>query len=227
MSCRREAATNAVSSALSPATKREVFHAAKYSDIVGVITTSAVNASSGVGSHAWPAVSSSFACAAKSRAAATRKSASGSASPNLTLPSPSRSGSTPLAANCSSVPHSDGLGQEHEVARLLVRLAGRRLDRERHRVLGVGLVGAGVDDHVEVGQRRHAGDHALHLLVRRVGLAGRWPASSRSARPPPRGCPRAASRSRSRPPRRARGRPRRRRPASPCAPGARRCGSSR
>ena len=49
MSCRREAATNAFSFALSPATKREFFHASKYSDIVGVITTSAVNASCGVG----------------------------------------------------------------------------------------------------------------------------------------------------------------------------------
>ena len=61
MSCRREAATNAFSVALSPATKREFFHASKYSDIVGVITTSAVNASCGVGFHLRAAASSSLA----------------------------------------------------------------------------------------------------------------------------------------------------------------------
>ena len=51
MSCRREAATNAFSVALSPATKREFFHASKYSDIVGVMTTRAVSASCVVGFH--------------------------------------------------------------------------------------------------------------------------------------------------------------------------------
>ena len=50
MSCRREAATKAFSVALAPAMKREFFHASKYSDIVGVITTSAVIASCSVGS---------------------------------------------------------------------------------------------------------------------------------------------------------------------------------
>jgi hypothetical protein len=53
------------------------------------------------------AASRSFALPAKSFAAATRKSASGTASPNETLPSPSRSGVTPLAAYCGSVPHSE------------------------------------------------------------------------------------------------------------------------
>ena len=71
MSCRRDAATNAFSSALSPATKREFFHASKYSDIVGVITTSAVNASCGVGVQSCAAVSSSPAVFSKSRAAVT------------------------------------------------------------------------------------------------------------------------------------------------------------
>src|ERR687892_186507 len=98
MSCRREAATKADSCALAPATKRELFHAAKYSDIVGVITTSAVKASCGVGAL----------------------------------------GREPLLG-----PPQRGLGQEHEVARLLVRLAGGRGDRERDGVLGIGLVGAG------------------------------------------------------------------------------------
>ena len=71
MSCSREAATNAFSLALSPATKREFFHASKYSDIVGVITTSAVKASSGVGFHCCAAASSSPEVFAKSRAAVT------------------------------------------------------------------------------------------------------------------------------------------------------------
>src|SRR5918997_930535 len=109
MSCSREAATNELSSAASPATKREFFQASKYSDMVGVMTTSAVNASWGVRLHA-----------------ARRESRLGT---------PQR-----------------GLEQEEEVARLLVGLPGGRADRERHRVLGIGLVAARVDDDVEVGQ---------------------------------------------------------------------------
>ena len=71
MSCRRLAATNAFSVALSPATKREFFHASKYSDMVGVMTTIAVNASCGVGYHLRAAASSSPAVFSKSRAAVT------------------------------------------------------------------------------------------------------------------------------------------------------------
>ena len=71
MSCRREAATNAFSCALAPATKREFFHASKYSDIVGVITTSAVNASCDVGVHSRAAASSSLVVFSNSRAAVT------------------------------------------------------------------------------------------------------------------------------------------------------------
>ena len=52
-------ATKACSLALPPATKREFFHASKYSDIVGVITTSAENASASVGSNFAAATSSS------------------------------------------------------------------------------------------------------------------------------------------------------------------------
>ena len=109
MSCRREAATNAFSFALSPAMKREFFHASKYSDIVGVITTSAVNASCGVGLHLRAAASSSLALLLEVARGGDEKSASGSASPNSTLPSPSRSGLTPLAANFGSVPKTAGL----------------------------------------------------------------------------------------------------------------------
>ena len=42
MSERREVATKPFSSASPPAMKREFFQASKYSDIVGVITTTAV-----------------------------------------------------------------------------------------------------------------------------------------------------------------------------------------
>ena len=171
MSWSREAATNELSSASAPATKREFFHASKYSDIVGVITTSAVNASCGVGRHSRAAASSSEAFAWKSRAAATRKSASGSASPKPTLPSPSRSGFTPSRREPRLGAPQRGLEQEEEVAGLLVGLAGGRADRERHGVLRVRLVAAGVDDHVEVGQRRHARHDALHLLIGGIGLA--------------------------------------------------------
>src|SRR5919198_1038982 len=52
MSCRREAATKTFSFDLPPDTKREFFQASKYSDIVGVMTTSAVNASCAVGVQA-------------------------------------------------------------------------------------------------------------------------------------------------------------------------------
>ena len=100
-------ATKPFSSASSPAMKREFFHAPKYSDIVGVITTTAVNASSSDGSHFLADSSSSFAYLAKSVVAASRKSASGSASGNVTLPSPSRSASTPLATNFGSVPKAE------------------------------------------------------------------------------------------------------------------------
>ena len=71
MSCSRDAATNAFSVAFSPAIAREFFHAPKYSDMVGVMTTSEVSASLVVGSHSRAAASSSLADFSKSRAAAT------------------------------------------------------------------------------------------------------------------------------------------------------------
>ena len=52
MSERRETTLNASPYALSPSTKRDVFHWPKYSLIVGTITTTAVNASDAVGFHA-------------------------------------------------------------------------------------------------------------------------------------------------------------------------------
>jgi hypothetical protein len=104
MSSRRDAPTKPDSVAFEPATKREFFHASKYSDIVGVMTTTAVNTSAGSGVHPSPDSCSSFAVFSKSVVVASRKSASGSASPKLTFPSSSRSGSTPFAVNFSSVP---------------------------------------------------------------------------------------------------------------------------
>ena len=71
MSWRRDAPTNAFSVAASPDTKREFFHASKYSDIVGVITTRAVRASASVGLYPRAAASSSLALRSKSRMAAT------------------------------------------------------------------------------------------------------------------------------------------------------------
>jgi hypothetical protein len=129
------AATNAFSVALSPATKREFFQASKYSDIVGVITTSAVKASCGVGFH----------CARRRRArrrllevarGGDVEVASGSASPNSTLPSPSRSGLHALGGELRLGAEDERLDQVVEVARLLERAPVGRLDRERHGVLG-------------------------------------------------------------------------------------------
>ncbi len=87
-----------------------------------------------------------------------------------TLPSPSRSGSTPLATNFGSVPKTEVSTSAKKLPGCLYFLPALVLSVERDRVLGVGAVGAGVDDHVVVGERRDAGDDALHLLVGRVGL---------------------------------------------------------
>ena len=57
------------------------------------------------------------------------------------------------------------LGDEEEVAGLLVLLARLRRDREGNRVLRVARVAARVDDHVVVGELGDARDDALHLLV--------------------------------------------------------------
>ena len=117
-----------------------------------------------------PTSSSSLAYLTKSVVAASRKSASGSASGNVTLPSPSRSGSTPLAGNFGSVPKTEVSTSAKKLPGCLNSLPAFGSRAERHGVLGVGPVGAGVDDHVVVGERRDAGDDALHLLVVRVGL---------------------------------------------------------
>ena len=95
MSLRREATLNDVVVALAPITKREAFQSPKYSPIVGTITTSALSASAVFGLYAVAEASSLWDWRSNSRAAATRKAASGSTSPNSpALPSPSRSGLT-------------------------------------------------------------------------------------------------------------------------------------
>ena len=97
MSCRREATTNAFSCALSPAMKREFFHASKYSDIVGVITTSAVNASCVVGLPLLRGRVELLGLVSKCSRRGEEDATSGTASPNSTLPSPSRSAFTSFA----------------------------------------------------------------------------------------------------------------------------------
>jgi hypothetical protein len=59
MSDSRDVATKACSLAWLPATKREFFHASKYSDIVGVMITRAEKASASVGWNSATAASSS------------------------------------------------------------------------------------------------------------------------------------------------------------------------
>ena len=210
MSLRREVATKPFSSALSPAMKREFFHAPKYSDIVGVITTTAVKASSSVGSHFLAAASSSLAYLANSVVAASRKSASGSASGNVDLAVAVEVGLDALGLELRLGAEDRGLDQREEVARLLELLAGLRREAERHGALGVRAVGAGVDDHVVVGELGHAGDDALHLLVGRVGLDVGVLELLDRGRDLVAVLARAASRSRSRRPRRGRSRPARR-----------------
>ena len=100
MSERRETTLNASELAASPATNRDTFHCPKYSLIVGTITTIAVNASDGVGSHASPAASSSVAYVSKASLAASRKPGSGRTSPNSTSPSPSRSAGSRRGRGC-------------------------------------------------------------------------------------------------------------------------------
>ena len=117
-------ATKPFSSALSPAMKREFFHASKYSDIVGVITTTAVNASSSVGCHFLADASSSLAYLTKSVVAASRKSASGSASGNVDLAVAVEVGLDALGLELRLGAEDRGLDQREEVARLLELLAG-------------------------------------------------------------------------------------------------------
>ena len=107
MSCSREAATNALSVDLAPATKREFFHASKYSDIVGVITTSAVNASCvgrlprrGGGVEVLR-VGREVLRGGDEEVGVRHRLA------ELDLAVAVEVGLTPLAANCGSVPHSE------------------------------------------------------------------------------------------------------------------------
>ena len=120
--------------------------------------------------HSLAASSSSFAYLTKSVVAASRKSASGSASGNADLAVAVEVGLDALGGELRLGAEHRGLDEREEVARLLELLAGLGREAERHGVLGVRAVGAGVDDHVVVRERRDAGDDALHLLVGRVGL---------------------------------------------------------
>ena len=226
MSLRREVATKPFSSALSPAMKREFFHAPKYSDIVGVITTTAVKASSSVGSHFLADSSSSFAYLTKSVAAASRKSASGQRLGEGHLAVAVEVGLDALGLELRLGAEDRGLDQREEVARLLVLLAGLGGEAERHGALGVRAVGAGVDDHVVVGELGHARDDALHLLVGRVGLDVVALQLLDRGRDLLAVLARAASRSRSRRPRRGRSTPARRSAAArPRCSGASVCSS--
>ena len=122
MSCRREATTNAFSVALSPATKREFFQASKYSDIVGVITTSAVNASCGVGSHSCAARVELVGRASRSRARRRRRSSRpGMRLAELDLAVAVEVGLDALGGELRLGAEDRRLDQEVEVARLLER----------------------------------------------------------------------------------------------------------
>ena len=92
MSESRETTLNESPFALSPGTKRDTFHWPKYSLIVGTITTTEVNASDAVGCQAFAGSielgSVENECV---RGGGEDACASGSTSPNSTLPSPSRS----------------------------------------------------------------------------------------------------------------------------------------
>ncbi len=125
MSCRREAATNELSSDLAPATKREFFQASKYSDIVGVMTTSAVMASCCVGSHSSAEAESSFALAAKSLRGGHEEVGVRQRLAELDLAVVVEVGLDALGRELLLGPPQRGLEQEEEVARLLVGLAGR------------------------------------------------------------------------------------------------------
>ena len=108
-STRREWATNAFSFVPDPAIARELFHSPKYPSTVGTITTSAVRTSEAFGFHARAAASLFLAYETKLLAVATRTFASGSTSPNSTVPSRSRSALTPPGAtNRLSVPQMVG-----------------------------------------------------------------------------------------------------------------------
>ena len=123
MSDRREVATKPFSSASLPAMKREFFQASKYSDIVGVITTTAVNASSSVGCHFFAAASSSLAYLTNSVVAASRKSASGQRLRERDLAVAVEVGLDALGLELRLGPERGRLHEREEVARLLERLA--------------------------------------------------------------------------------------------------------
>ena len=107
--------------AFSPATKREFFQAPKYSDIVGVITTSEVSASLSVGSHSRAAASSSLAYFSKSRAEGHVEVGVGHRLAELDLAVVVEVGLHALGLELLLGAERAGLDQEVEVARLLER----------------------------------------------------------------------------------------------------------
>ena len=166
MSCRREAPTNDFSVALSPATKREFFHASKYSDIVGVITTSAVSASCSFGR---PLLGGGVELVRLALELLDRGEVEARVGQRLAEGDLAVAVEVGLGRELRLGAVERALDQEEEVARLLERAPVLGLDRERDGGLGIRGVAAGVDDHVVVGELGHPGDDALHLLVGGVG----------------------------------------------------------
>ena len=170
MSWSREAAANS-GVASSPATKRDAFQAPKYSLIVGVMTVIAVNASEGVASNSFASASSSLRHLVEGGHRRDEELCVGQALAERDLAVAVHVLRRPLGEEARIGREQGGLGQVHEVARLLHDLAVRELEAERDRVLRVGGVRAGVDVHVVVGEPRDARDDPLHLLVGRIGGA--------------------------------------------------------
>ena len=171
MSWSRDEAAKPSSLASEPAMKREFFHWPKYSLIVGVIVTSACRASSRVGVHDRAALSRAAACLAKSRLTAATTLASGTASPNEALPSPSRSARTSLAWKSSLVPNSDVSVRKKKFPGFFRTRPSGRWTSNGTAFSGSEPSDPGIEDHVELRQLLHAGHHALGLLVLGVGLA--------------------------------------------------------
>ena len=168
MSESREVATKPCSSASSPAMKREFFHASKYSLIVGVMIVIAVKASDGVGSNACGVRVQGVRLALELAQRRDVDVGVGDALAELDL-AVAVGVLLDVGEQVGVGPVQRRLGEEEQVARLLQRLAVRQLEAERDGALGIGGVGAGVDVDVVLGEARHAGDDALHLLVGGVG----------------------------------------------------------
>ena len=170
MSESRETTLNASLSAASPWTKRDSFHWPKYSLIVGTITTSDVNASDAVGSHACASVSSSRRVALERLGRGRQDARVGQRLAELDRAVAVEVG-LHLRGQIRAGAPEHALGEVEEVARLLEHAAVGQLQVERHRALRIlFLARARVEDDVVLGERRRPGDDSLDLLVVRVGL---------------------------------------------------------